>query len=223
MDELMMMEYLKSKGMGNMSEQEFIHKFKEFMHKHGTSHMRYHNDTDWEYPEDSFDMKYRRSMPSRRSQLGYYDMYAEYPEYAAHTERKYGRPYSGFNMMQGEMNYPMNTMMGMQNEHFNEHSAKETVSEMFHMENGRKQAGEKFSMSKAKEVHERYRGVIPSNVTIADVYVAINAQYHDYSELFKSWFGSNIESKIIESAIVFWFKDTDYKKGFKLTEYFKED
>ena len=60
-------------------------------------------------------------------------------------------------------------------------------------------------------------------VTHADVYVAINAQYHDYCELFKSWFGDGIEQKIIESAVIFWFKDDDYKDGFKLWNYFKED
>ena len=48
--------------------------------------------------------------------------------------------------------------------------------------------GEKFDMTKAKEVCARYRGIIPQTVTHADVYVAINAQYHDYCELFKSWF-----------------------------------
>lgn len=53
--------------------------------------------------------------------------------------------------------------------------------------------------------------------------VAINAQYHDYCELFKSWFNDGIEQKIIESAVVFWFKNDDYKDGFKLWNYFKED
>lgn len=53
--------------------------------------------------------------------------------------------------------------------------------------------------------------------------VAINAQYHDYCELFKSWFGDGVEQKIIESAVIFWFKDDDYKDGFKLWNYFKED
>lgn len=233
MDELMLMNYLKSKGMEDMSEQEFMHKFKEFMRKHGkTSYMRYHNDIeDWDYPtEDMREMKYRRAMsPMKRSQLGYYDMYAEYPEYAAHTERRYGKPYGGFNMMQDDMDeYPMdmNTMRskrGMNSEHFNESYAKYTVGNMYHVEGGRKHVGEKFNMAKAKEIHERYRGTIPSDVTVADIYVAINAQYHDYCELFKSWFGSGIEQKIIESAMVFWFKDTDYNKGFKLGEYFKED
>lgn len=55
-----------------------------------------------------------------------------------------------------------------------------------------------------------------------DVYVAINAQYHDYCELFKAWFGDNIDTKIIESAINFWFKDDDYKGGCKIWKYFKE-
>ena len=226
----MLMNYLRSKGIGDMSEQEFVHKFKDFIHKHGeVSHMRYHNDMeDWDYPSE--DIMYRRKMnPMRRSQLGYYDMYAEYPEYAPHSEIKHGKPYGGFNRMYDEVDeYPMdmNTMhskRGMSNEHFNESYAKYTVSTMYHIENGRKHVGEKFNMQKAKEVQERFRGVIPSDVTISDVYVAINAQYHDYCELFKSWFGNDIEHKIIESAIVFWFKDSDYSKGFKLTEYFKED
>ena len=228
MNELMLMNYLKSKGMDNMSEQEFVHKFRDFIHKHGnTSYMRYHNDIDdWDYPTE--DMKYRRGRsPMRRSQLGYYDMYAEYPEYAVHSERKYGNPYGGFNMMQDDAEYyPHNTMMGVKgivDNHFNEHNAKYIVETMYHIENGRKHVGEKFNINKAKEVYEKYKGVIPHDVTIADIYVAINAQYHDYEELFKSWFGSNIESKIIESAIIFWFKDSDYKKGFKLMEYFKED
>ena len=78
-------------------------------------------------------------------------------------------------------------------------------------------------MTKAKEVCERYRGIIPHTITHADVYVAINAQYHDYCELFKSWFCDGIEQKIIESAVIFWFKDDDYNDGFKLWNYFKED
>lgn len=226
MDEIMLMEYLKSKGIGNMSEQEFVHKFKEFMHKMGnTAYMRYHNDMeDLDYPLDDMEIKYRKGMPMKRNQLGYYDMYAEYPEYAIHSERKYRKPYSGFNMMQdGIMDSSLPNMRKVKGieEHFNESYAKYIVSEMYHVENGRRHVGEKFDMSKAKEVQERYRGIIPTDVTVADIYVAINAQYHDYEELFKSWFGSNIDSKIIESAIVFWFKDIDYKNGFKLTEYFK--
>ena len=39
----------------------------------------------------------------------------------------------------------------------------------------------------------------------------------------KSWFGDEVEQKIIESAIIFWFKDDDYKGNFKLWDYLKED
>lgn len=107
-------------------------------------------------------------------------------------------------------------------EHFNESEAKYLVSEMYRMENGRKHSGEKFDMNKAKEICEKYRGILPISATFTDVYVAINSQYHDYIELFKNWFNDNIEQKIIESAIIFWFKDVDCKDENKIVEYFRE-
>ena len=115
-------------------------------------------------------------------------------------------------MSEEDMYEMMRAMKGKSttgNEHFNDSYARYLVSNMYHFENGRKYVGEKFDMTKAKEVCERY--------------VAINAQYHDYCELFKSWFGDGVEQKIIESAVIFWFKDDDYKDGFKLWNYFKED
>lgn len=69
---------------------------------------------------------------------------------------------------------------------------------------------EKFDMYKAKEVCQRYRGILPISVNTFDVYAAINSHYHNYAELFRSWFGDDIEHKIIESAIVYWFKDDDH-------------
>lgn len=109
---------------------------------------------------------------------------------------------------------------GEGSEHFNDSYAKYTVSKMFHTEGGRKYVGEKFDMLKAKEICERYRGIIPQSATHGDVYVAINAQYHDYCELFKAWFEDSVDSKIIESAINFWFKDDDFKSGCKVWKYF---
>lgn len=100
--------------------------------------------------------------------------------------------------------------------------AMDLVSDMYHTEGGRKYSGEKFDIHKAKEICERYRGVIPVSATPTDVYVAINSQYHDYVELFKSWFGDNVDQKIIESAIIFWFKDVDCKSRNKVVSYFKE-
>lgn len=110
----------------------------------------------------------------------------------------------------------------MSGEHFTESEAKYLVADMYHTENGRKYSGEKFDMHKAKEICERYRGILPTSVTPADVYVAINSQYHDYAELFKNWFGDGIEQKIVESAIVFWFKDADCKAENKVVEYLRE-
>ena len=106
--------------------------------------------------------------------------------------------------------------------HMSEAEAREVVSEMYHIEGGRKYIGEKFDMYKAKEVCERYRGLIPTSVTVCDVYVAINSQYHDYSGLFKSWFIDGIEQKVIESAMTYWFADDDCKAENKIVKYFKE-
>lgn len=44
-------------------------------------------------------------------------------------------------------------------------------------------------------------------------------KYHDYAKLFEEWFGGNIDNKVFESAITFWFKDVDFD-GDKVWEYF---
>lgn len=63
------------------------------------------------------------------------------------------------------------------------------------------------------------QAILPNDVEPCDVYVAINAQYHDYAKLFEEWFGGNIDNKVFESAITFWFKDVDFD-GDKVWEYF---
>lgn len=108
------------------------------------------------------------------------------------------------------------------NTRLNEAQAKKIVAEMYHIDNGRKYIGEKFDMYKAKEICERYRELIPSYATVCDVYIAINAQYHDYSCLFKTWFMGDIEQKIIESAITYWFSDDDSRVENKVEKYLKE-
>lgn len=50
-------------------------------------------------------------------------------------------------------------------EHFTESEAMDLVSDMYHTEGGRKYSGEKFDIHKAKEICERYRGVIPVSAT----------------------------------------------------------
>ena len=93
-------------------------------------------------------------------------------------------------------------------EHFNKQEAKRTVDEMYHVKDGKKYIGEKYDMQKAHEVCSKFKDKLEDEVEVADVYVAINAQYHDYCELF-------------ESAISFWFDDVDFGED-KLWKYFNE-
>lgn len=106
--------------------------------------------------------------------------------------------------------------------HMTESEAKEVVDKMWHYDDGEKDKGEHFSMHKAKEICEMYHDMLPSHIKYPEIYVAINAQYHDYSELFEYWFGSHIDSKLIESALVFWFGDVDYPHSSKVSKYFKD-
>lgn len=45
------------------------------------------------------------------------------------------------------------------------------------------------------------------------------AEVLNYAKLFEEWFGGNIDNKVFESAITFWFKDVDFD-GDKVWEYF---
>lgn len=213
MDELMMYNYLKSKGMGGMNEQEFMDKFKTFMNKYRRGAMRHGEEGSFFPMDDRYSDFYmrRHGKPDE-----FMDMFG-----SGRNERFSGRFNTGMSEedMYNAMRYMRHSMN--EGEHFDESEAKYLVADMYHTENGRKYTGEKFDMHKAKEICERYRGILPTSVTPADVYVAINSQYHDYAELFKSWFGNDIEQKVIESAIVFWFKDADAKSENKLIEYFR--
>ena len=124
-----------------------------------------------------------------------------------------------------DMNYKdmyrnMSYRDAMSEDHFDEFEAKEIVSEMYHGEGRDKQEGEHFDMKKAEEVLMKYKHHMTTKVTPEDVYVAINATYHDFCGVLKSWFGSNIDEKVILLAITFWFKDDDYQ-GNKLMDYFE--
>ena len=168
MDDIMLINYLKSKGMNsNMSDHEFIASLKRLLddgHK-----VEYKEDKAWNGPENK--------------------------EY-------------------------MDTYNKQNENHFDESYAKYIVSNMYHYESGTKFEGEKFCMETARETYYSYKNKIADSVTIADIYVAINAQYHDYSELLKSWFNCDINQKIIESAMTFWFMDNDYNHGSKIWNYF---
>lgn len=156
-------------------------------------------------------MRFRRHNDYNRNyEYSNYDDRNDYRRYNTMYDRD--SMYDRTNMMRG---YRHNNAG-----YIDEHTAKQLVSDMYHMENGRKHVGEKYSMHKAMEVMNKYRSSIPHNITECDIYVALNAQYHDYAELFKMWFGDNIDQKIIDSAVTFWFKDADAMSENKVAKYF---
>lgn len=100
----------------------------------------------------------------------------------------------------------------MKGKHFDECFAVYQVGMMNHTKaDGKICYGEIISSSEAEQIYERYKRSIKPDITKWDVYVALNAQYHDYDLLFTQWFKDKeiVKEKIIESAIVFWFKDED--------------
>lgn len=98
--------------------------------------------------------------------------------------------------------------------HFDEVYATYQVDNMYHTDNkGNKITSPMFTPIDVRKLYDKKFKSINSNITFWDVYVALNAQYHDNIELYKEWFGEdnieNIKDKIIESAIVNWFEDED--------------
>lgn len=176
------------------------------------------------YPEGSFKGRSRRTM--EEMPVSFIDMAQEYSGHDGSMRQFFDKVQYNFNHMdeneKEEFLEAMKTVHeGYHGCHFNEHYAKHEVAMMFHIEGNKKYVGEKFDMAKAREVMDMYRSVIPQEYTVSDVYVALNAQYHDYVVLFKSWFGGNSEHKIIESAINFWFRDDDCPEN-KVWDYFKD-
>lgn len=124
--------------------------------------------------------------------------------------------------LMGDGSTNINVVYEYGDEHFNKQEAKQTVDEMYHVKDGKKYIGEKYDMQKAHEVCNKFKDKLEEDIEVADVYVAINAQYHDYCKLFEKWFGKgNFDDMIFESAIDFWFDDVDFGED-KLWKYFNE-
>ena len=81
------------------------------------------------------------------------------------------------------------------------------------------------TLNDAKAIYDKHVRNINREITYWDVYVAVNAQYHDYVRLYQDWFPNlteeQLDEKVIYSAINFWFKDEDAGTG-KVWNYFKE-
>lgn len=203
MDEIVMKEYLRNRG---MSDQDFMIRLKEVLGSDRYDNKMGHYDGSYERYNNTYTINRHSD-----SQL------MELIEGLSHEDKR-----KLISMIESEgTNRNMYRNMSRNNGYIDESYAKQIVSQMYHTYNGRKYVGEKYDLHKAKEIKDRYNGAIPSHYSIEDIYIAINAQYHDYCDLFKSWFGDNIDNKVIESAIVFWFKDVDYKHGNKVHKYFE--
>lgn len=110
--------------------------------------------------------------------------------------------------------------------HFDEVYAAYQVCSMYHTKaNGIVCRGEVFTVEDAKAIYDKHVSNINREITYWDVYVAVNAQYHDYVRLYQDWFPNlteeQLDEKVIYSAINFWFKDEDAGTG-KVWNYFKE-
>lgn len=105
------------------------------------------------------------------------------------TYDTYGRPTNKNDREEKILTMLMSGRYNDDSYHFNEYEAKEVVEQMYHVKDNKKYIGEKYDMNKA------------------------------HAKLFEEWFGGNIDNKVFESAITFWFKDVDFD-GDKVWEYF---
>ena len=109
--------------------------------------------------------------------------------------------------------------------HFIEPYAVYQVSKMYHTNNkGINIETPMFSIDCAKKVYDKYVKQLNKDYTVWDVYVALNAQYHDNINLYEKWFPNlsddEIESKIIQATIANWFEDEDARCD-KVWNYFR--
>lgn len=96
--------------------------------------------------------------------------------------------------------------------HYTECFAREDVAGMHHKNSkGEVIRGEHWNMD---QVTSAAKGLpVPSTATPWDVYVALNANWHDKEVKFTEWFGPEAEKRIVEDAISFYFNDADAPEG----------
>lgn len=96
--------------------------------------------------------------------------------------------------------------------HYNECFAREDVAGMHHKNSkGEIIKGEHWNID---QVTSASKG-LPSSSTATpwDVYVALNANWHDKESKFAEWFGPDAEKRIVEDAVNFYFNDADAPEG----------
>lgn len=70
-------------------------------------------------------------------------------------------------------------------------------------------------------IYDWYIGISVTNRELFVLHMSITG-ISLFIILYKSWFGDNVDQKIIESAIIFWFKGVDCKAENKVVEYLGE-
>lgn len=90
--------------------------------------------------------------------------------------------------------------------HFTQKQAEDIIDQMYHRDlNGNDVEGEHYTREFAEKIVNKYA----PNVNINDMYVALNATYHDWITLFKKWFNEVSDDKIVQATLQFWFSDED--------------
>lgn len=107
--------------------------------------------------------------------------------------------------------------------HFDREYAEWQVEQMHHKCGDKAYKGEHWTFEETTSVMQKYKPTLPPEVTACDFYVALNSQWHDYHCFIKNLFPTEeeVEKAIIESAVVFWFKDDDYPTNDKVWCYFR--
>lgn len=107
--------------------------------------------------------------------------------------------------------------------HFDKDYAEWEVANMHHVgDDGREYKGERWSMKEASQVAQKYRGRYPHEYNDYDIYVALNAQWHDTICTAKRHFASveEAENYIVDEAIAVWLNDSDWGSTDKVWCYF---
>lgn len=111
----------------------------------------------------------------------------------------------------------------MYGKHFDAEYAEWEVEQMYHIgDDGKEYKGEHWTMRDAASVAQKYRGRYPGEYNEYDIYVALNAQWHDAICVAKRHFPSieEAEDYIIDETIAVWLNDSDWPVHDKVWRYF---
>lgn len=101
--------------------------------------------------------------------------------------------------------------------HFDKGTALELVETMYHTDkNGNVHEGEYFTMEQAKIVRDKHL----QDANVCDVYVALNATYHDWHCFFVEYMPNVTDDHYVKAMKRFYYEDEDYPCKEKVWNYF---